>query len=543
MLAAALMAGLLTGCGKISVTQTSSETTVELGDEFVFDAMQFFDVDESEAENFTADTADLDVYTVGSYDITITYNGTDYTITVNVEDTTPPEIWSEENVYFFNSYYDAAEAEIEEETDEEGSTDDGEDQDDDMESPLVHIYDLSACEVIFIDYGQVSELTPMTDSELEELFNEVYAEIEPELTFEMFEEASDDVQSEDASDGDDSEEDSDEEDSDDEEEFTEGLFLGLAACRDESGNTSYCGWLEVCDETAPVISGLEDQTIIQDDVSEELEIDLDGVTVTDNMDGEIDIDDVETELAETEEGSHIYTLTLSYTDRAGNTAEESCTVTVTDEEEEEETTAASSSGSSSSGSSSSGSSSSGSSGSNSSSSGSSSSGSSGSGSSSSSGSSGSGSSSSSGSSGSGSSSSSGSGSSSSASSSGYNDSYAQEVLTLINEERAAEGLSALTMNSTVMAAAKVRAKELATTFSHYRPDGSVCFTALDDAGVSYMACAENIAGGQTTPAQVVSEWMNSSGHRANILSSAYTQIGIGCYYENGIYYWVQLFIN
>ena len=117
------------------------------------------------------------------------------------------------------------------------------------------------------------------------------------------------------------------------------------------------------------------------------------------------------------------------------------------------------------------------------------------------------------------------------------------MLTLINQERAAQGLSALTMNSAAQSAADVRAAELVTLFSHYRPDGTVCFTALDEAGVSYMTAGENIACGQTSPSSVVSAWMNSSGHRENILSSSFTQVGISCYYANGTYYWVQLFIG
>ena len=99
------------------------------------------------------------------------------------------------------------------------------------------------------------------------------------------------------------------------------------------------------------------------------------------------------------------------------------------------------------------------------------------------------------------------------------------------------------MNTEAMAAAKVRVKELTELFSHTRPDGTSCFTALEDAGASYMAAGENIAAGQFSPELVMYSWMNSEGHRANILSSNYSQIGIGCYYYNGVYYWVQLFIG
>lgn len=117
--------------------------------------------------------------------------------------------------------------------------------------------------------------------------------------------------------------------------------------------------------------------------------------------------------------------------------------------------------------------------------------------------------------------------------------YAEQVLELVNEEREKEGLSALRWDDRAADAAEVRAEELQSLFSHTRPDGSSCFTALDEEGASYRSAGENIAMGQRTPEQVMDSWMNSSGHRANILNSSFKAIGVG-YYENG---WVQLFIG
>lgn len=115
---------------------------------------------------------------------------------------------------------------------------------------------------------------------------------------------------------------------------------------------------------------------------------------------------------------------------------------------------------------------------------------------------------------------------------------------LCNIERANNGLPALSAgNSTLTAAAQKRATEIVQSFSHTRPDGRSTFTVLADYGISYRAAGENIAYGQSTPAEVVEGWMNSSGHRANILNSAYTQIGVGCYSSGGRLYWTQLFIN
>lgn len=122
-------------------------------------------------------------------------------------------------------------------------------------------------------------------------------------------------------------------------------------------------------------------------------------------------------------------------------------------------------------------------------------------------------------------------------------SYQAEVTRLVNIERAKEGLPALTVNYTVQQAAQKRAEETKKSFSHTRPNGTSCFTVLGEFGVKYSAAGENIAYGQRTPAEVVNAWMNSAGHRKNIMSSTFTQIGVGCYESNGTIYWSQLFIK
>lgn len=120
--------------------------------------------------------------------------------------------------------------------------------------------------------------------------------------------------------------------------------------------------------------------------------------------------------------------------------------------------------------------------------------------------------------------------------------YVSEVVRLVNIERTERGLPALTMDTTLNAAAAERAKEIIINYAHERPDGSSCFTILNEYGVSYRMAAENIAASQSTPAAVVNVWMNSEGHRANILNSSLRKIGVG-YARGGQYgtYWVQLF--
>lgn len=120
--------------------------------------------------------------------------------------------------------------------------------------------------------------------------------------------------------------------------------------------------------------------------------------------------------------------------------------------------------------------------------------------------------------------------------------YAKQVVNLVNKERAKAGLSALTIDSKVEKAALVRAKEIQSSFSHTRPNGSTFVTALKEAGVSYNGAGENIAWGQKTPEEVVTAWMNSPGHRANILNKNFKYIGVGnLQNSSGTQYWVQLF--
>ena len=104
-----------------------------------------------------------------------------------------------------------------------------------------------------------------------------------------------------------------------------------------------------------------------------------------------------------------------------------------------------------------------------------------------------------------------------------------EVLRLTNKERMAGGLSPLATSVPHQAAADVRASELVTHYAsdHSRPDGSACYTALDEQGISYWSAAENIAKGQLSAQSVVTAWMNSSGHRANILNGNYVMMGAG----------------
>ena len=121
--------------------------------------------------------------------------------------------------------------------------------------------------------------------------------------------------------------------------------------------------------------------------------------------------------------------------------------------------------------------------------------------------------------------------------------YEQEVLELTNAEREKQGLEPLTLDTELSKVARIKSEDMQKNnyFSHTSPTYGSPFDMMKQFGISYRAAAENIAMGQRTPEEVVNAWMNSDGHRKNILSSNYTHIGIG-YVENGNY-WTQMFIG
>ncbi|WP_304980449.1 SafA/ExsA family spore coat assembly protein [Alkalihalobacillus sp. AL-G] len=121
-----------------------------------------------------------------------------------------------------------------------------------------------------------------------------------------------------------------------------------------------------------------------------------------------------------------------------------------------------------------------------------------------------------------------------------------QVVELVNQERAKYGLQPLQENWELSRVARFKSKDMIQQnyFSHTSPTYGSPFKMMSDFGISYRAAGENIAAGQRTPEQVVNTWMNSEGHRRNILSSRYTEIGVG-YAEGGSYghYWTQMFIS
>lgn len=122
--------------------------------------------------------------------------------------------------------------------------------------------------------------------------------------------------------------------------------------------------------------------------------------------------------------------------------------------------------------------------------------------------------------------------------------YANQLLSLVNNERAKNGLSKLSLNSSLNNVAQIKAEDMKNNnyFSHTSPTYGSPFDMMKQFGIQFRAAGENIAKGQKSPQQVFEAWMNSEGHRKNILNQAFTQMGIG-YTGPNSNYWVQMFIG
>ena len=122
-------------------------------------------------------------------------------------------------------------------------------------------------------------------------------------------------------------------------------------------------------------------------------------------------------------------------------------------------------------------------------------------------------------------------------------SYEKEVIRLVNEIRAKNSLGTLKEDWELSRVARYKSEDMKNNnyFSHTSPTYGSPFDMMKKFGISYRGAAENIAKGQKTPQEVVNAWMNSSGHRANILNKNYTHIGVGYVKSGNI--WTQMFIS
>lgn len=123
----------------------------------------------------------------------------------------------------------------------------------------------------------------------------------------------------------------------------------------------------------------------------------------------------------------------------------------------------------------------------------------------------------------------------------------QRILQLVNAERESRGLPALKLHAALCDAAQLRSREIVSNFSHTRPDGTSCFTVLKQFSITgYAGAGENIAmgsGSMGSAESIMDGWMNSDGHRANILKNDFVYLGVGHYTSGNSQYWVQLFMK
>ena len=253
------------------------------------------------------------------------------------------------------------------------------------------------------------------------------------------------------------------------------------------------------DKEKPTITGASDKEIT---VGDNLNL-QEGIKATDNIDGEVEVK-IEGTVDNQKPGS--YSIKALASDKSGNIEEATFTVTVKEKPKADTSTSSNAENKNSGSSTSSGSNK------NSGSSTSTSSGSNGS-------------------------------SNNTANKAGSAKEYIQDILRLTNQYRKEKGIAALLLDSKLSSAAQKRATELVSTPSHTRPNGTSCFTVLDEYGIDSWSCGENIAYGQSNGTAAAQWWRNSSGHYKNMTSTEFNKIGIGAYYSGSRWYWVQLFTN
>ena len=128
---------------------------------------------------------------------------------------------------------------------------------------------------------------------------------------------------------------------------------------------------------------------------------------------------------------------------------------------------------------------------------------------------------------------------------GANTSIEMEIVRLVNTERQKEGLAPLTYSEELSKVARIKSQDMANNnyFSHNSPTYGDPFTMMKSFGIQYKTAGENIAKGYSSAQSVMNGWMNSSGHRANILNPSFGKIGVGYVNVNGTTYWTQMFTN
>lgn len=267
LLAAAMLTFVFTGCG---VELTNDTITHEAGQELNIDATAHFNVDEEKAHDFVFDISAVDINVVGEYEATATYKDQEYTLTVNVVDTTAPMVEFASRCVFTNDLVNT-----------------------DITGSLEGIYDASEYTTKLIRFEYVGNLDVMDENAVKELTDKIPLPCDED---ELMAIGTDEVPEED------------------------GIYRSVLEIKDVHGNLRLEEVYVVYDTMGAKIEDVADKTVrvAKEDLDKEPEIDKSDYTITDNVDGKIKSEDIVCELELRDEDKHEWLVHVSYTDRAGN---------------------------------------------------------------------------------------------------------------------------------------------------------------------------------------------------------------------------------
>lgn len=262
-----MLAAALTGCG---VEQTNDTITHEAGQELKIDATTCFDINEKKAADFTFDTSKVDVNTVGEYEVTATYKSNEYTLTVNVVDTTAPMVTFASRCVFTNDLENT-----------------------DFTNALEGIYDASEYTTKLIRFEKYGNLEVMDENAVKALTDKIPVPCDKD---ELMAVGTEEVPTE------------------------AGIYRSVLEVKDVHDNSVYEEVYVVYDTMGARIEDVPDKTVKveKEDLDKEPEIDKSDYTITDNVDGKISSEDIVCELELRDGDKHEWLVHVSYTDRAGN---------------------------------------------------------------------------------------------------------------------------------------------------------------------------------------------------------------------------------
>lgn len=287
LLSAVMLTMALTGCG---VEQTNDTITHEAGKELNIDATAHFNVDEKKAAKFEFDTSAVDVNKVGTYEAIATYKNKDFTLTVNVVDTTAPMVEFSSRCVFTNDLVNT-----------------------DFTNVFEGVYDASEYTTKLIRFEEYGKLEVMDENAVKSLTDKIPVPCDEE---ELKAIGTENVPTE------------------------PGIYRSVVEVKDVHGNSRLEEVYVIYDTTGAKIDDVADKTVrvAKEDIEKEPELDKSDYTITDNVDGKIKSDDIICEVELRDEDKHEWLVHVSYVDRAGNESKADFLITVKETTKKEETT-------------------------------------------------------------------------------------------------------------------------------------------------------------------------------------------------------------